>query len=203
MVTGPAKLVLQCAMGHDIEKGMRLSHRLIVNLGAAFLALGMGAGCTSQSERAACGARDWYELGRRDGSQGLGPERWQEYARQCPAGLGGDSETVYRNGRNAGLVEYCQPENAYELGKMGLAYGYVCPSTMEPQFLTAYRKGQQTRTLQLRKRELDTRIQSVSERILRAGNGTDEWRRLTDELNELNRIRAANESELSQLSVTK
>src|SRR3954469_4991476 len=105
--------------------------------------------CASKTEKASCERRDWYELGRRDGSQGLPLDRMIEYKKECGEQFNSSGETVYMNGRNAGLVEFCLPENAYELGLMGMSYLFVCPSTMETDFLASFRKGQQARVLQL------------------------------------------------------
>lgn len=168
----------------------------------SMVALGLAlVACASKSEKAAtCVQRDWYELGRRDGYQGAVLDRLNTYKQECGAEFSNDFATVYMNGRNAGLVEYCLPENAYELGRMGLTYTYVCPSTMEPQFLSSYRKGQQARLLQIKKRELDTKIESLTDQILQTTSGSFENRQMQSELNQLKRLRAANERELEAVS---
>src|SRR6202042_1372132 len=102
-------------------------------------------GCVEKQivpDKTACEQTDWYELGRQDGSQGQPTDRLNKHQKAC-AKVEPDWETVYTNGRNAGLVEYCEPKNGYELARMGIAYYYVCPSTVEAQFLSSYRKGQQ------------------------------------------------------------
>lgn len=165
---------------------------------SAFVVLAGLAACASKQEKITCAQRDWYEVGRRDGAQGATLDRLLQYKRECGSQFQTGFETIYVNGRNAGLVEYCAPENAFELGRMGLSYMYVCPSTMEPQFLTAYRKGQQTRHLQLRKKDLDAQIETLTNQILQTHAGSFDNRKLQDELTDLKQQRAQNEQALDK-----
>ncbi|NJL23774.1 MAG: DUF2799 domain-containing protein [Calothrix sp. SM1_5_4] len=153
--------------------------------------------CATQQENVSCVQRDWYELGRRDGARGATMDRMEIFERECPSK---DWETIYINGRNAGLVDYCAPENAFELGRMGIAYLYVCPSTIEPAFLSAYRKGQHARKLEMRAKELDARINSLNEKVGQKFLDEIERHKLTSELEELRQLRARNTEELNQIS---
>ncbi|MGE0527300.1 MAG: DUF2799 domain-containing protein [Bdellovibrionales bacterium] len=155
--------------------------------------------CASQSENVACTQRDWYELGRRDGAQGASMDRMAALKQECGGSFSSDWETVYVNGRNAGLVDYCAPENGYELGRSGIAYLYVCPSTIEPTFLNSYRRGQEARQLELKQKELDARIDSLTDQLDKASTRFERTR-LADELNQLQRLRARNERELTRVS---
>ena len=92
-----------------------------------------------------CASMDWFEYGRRDGSKGAAKEHIESYRKLCGDQFSGASETLYVNGRNSGLVEYCQPQNGFEVGKMGTPYLYVCPSLMEPAFISEMRRGQRQR----------------------------------------------------------
>lgn len=105
-------------------------------------------GCASSSStitRTNCTSMDWFEYGRRDGSRGAPKEQVDSYRQLCGSEFNGTSETLYVNGRNSGLVEYCTPQNGFELGKMGATYLYVCPSLMEPAFISEMRRGQSYR----------------------------------------------------------
>src|SRR6185503_17308749 len=95
------------------------------------LALMFISGCaaTKVAEKAPCDQTDWYEIGRRDGSQGSPTEKLTSHEKTCRRDFRSEWEKLYTNGRNAGLVEYCDQKNAYELGRMGVKYYYVCPST--------------------------------------------------------------------------
>lgn len=106
------------------------------------------AACSSTSSsisKTNCASMDWFEYGRRDGSKGAAKEQIDGYRKLCGDEFSGASETLYINGRNSGLVEYCTPQNGYEVGKMGTPYLYVCPSLMEPAFITEMRRGQRHR----------------------------------------------------------
>ncbi|MBX3023153.1 MAG: DUF2799 domain-containing protein [Bdellovibrionales bacterium] len=155
--------------------------------------------CAGRSERVTCAQRDWYEVGRRDGSQGRTLERLSNYKKDC-GGFESPWETLYTNGRNAGLVEFCASENAYELGRMGLSYMNVCPSTMEEDFLLAFRKGQQARVLQLRAKDLDAKIETLTERLLQTHADSYENRSINSELAQLKKLRAVNERELNRVT---
>jgi hypothetical protein len=172
---------------------------MIALIGALGVALATG-GCASKTEKVSCQQRDWYEIGRRDGAQGASLDRLKQYKQECGGDFSPNWETVYVNGRNAGLVDYCMPENAFELGRMGISYLYVCPSTVEPRFLAAYRRGQQARKLELKQKELDTQIDSITQRLLRADGGTYESRELSSQLDQLKKLRAANQRQRDKIS---
>jgi len=123
------------------------------------------AACASKQERlATCSGKDWYEIGRRDGIQGTPADRMQNYKRECGQGFGGEQESLYINGRNAGLVEYCDKSNAFDLGRMGVVYQNVCPAISEREFLKEYRRGQQARQLEIEKRRLNSHFKSNGEK---------------------------------------
>lgn len=160
-------------------------------------------GCAVKPEKLAltCQQRDWYEIGRRDGAQGASLDRLARYKSDCKGTFDAKLETIYLNGRNAGLVEYCLPENAFETGRMDLSYQHVCPTIMEKDFLSAFKNGQTARSLELKNKELDSRIEALSEQLLKADTTTSHGQRLTQELNQLKKMRAQNQQEL--LKITK
>lgn len=106
-------------------------------------------GCASSSSTSVsktnCASMDWFEYGRRDGSRGAPKEQIEQYKGICGSEFNSQSEILYVNGRNSGLVEYCTPQNGYEVGKMGGTYLYVCPSLVEPAFISEMRRGQRYR----------------------------------------------------------
>ncbi len=175
--------------------GFLKSLSVLVLIGAVLL-----TGCTSSNvEQASCDQADWYELGRRDGSQGSSSDRLDQHRHACSKQFRPDWETMYTNGRNAGLVEYCEPKNGYELGRMGIAYLYVCPSTVEPKFVEAYRKGQRAHDLELESKRLDVQIDQLNQRLLVSNNKYDQ-KELSTELSQLKKVRAQKEKELSNYS---
>jgi hypothetical protein len=164
-----------------------------------FSALILSACSTTPPEQASCDQQDWYELGRRDGTQGIPSDRLTQHRNTCRKdSFKAEWDTMYTNGRNAGLVDYCSTDNGYELGRQGSTYFYVCPSTMEPLFLSGYRRGQQARNLELEIKKLDTRIETTVQKIVQSASGY-ERNQLTSELEQLKKLRAQNDLKLSRI----
>lgn len=172
-----------------------------MSMGIRYLILGLISAtfvaCASKQERAGCDQRDWFEIGRHDGAQGSTGDQLQNHTRECGRQVRSDWETMYANGRNAGLAEYCTSDNAFELGKMGVAYMYVCPSTMESKFLSGYREGQRARELEQENKNLEGKIETISEKISSAQNEFDRAR-FVSELNQLQDLKAENERQLDR-----
>lgn len=161
-----------------------------------FAFLTLGACASRPADRASCDQRDWFELGRHDGAQGATEDQLKSHSKDCRRQFRSDWETMYSNGRNAGLVEYCTAENAFELGKMGLAYMYVCPSTMEPRFVSGYRKGQRARELELENKKLETKIDTISEKLNTSRNEFEKVR-MSHEMIQLQAQKSKIENELN------
>ena len=181
-----------------MPKSLFITHRLILGILLAGVVL-LELACTTKSiERATCDQVDWYELGRRDGAQGLPTDHLVQLRKECGKTFRSDWETVFTNGRNAGLVEYCDAKNGYELGRMGGTYYYVCPSTVEPQFLTSYRKGQAARELEVLNKKIDLQIDQLAQKLVVVSD-QHEQRQIASELDSLKKVRSKNERELSKI----
>ena len=116
-------------------------HRMsaVITLSLVILALG---GCASMSSDE-CTASDWSAVGYEDGSRGYTSDRFGNHRKACAKhGITADFG-AYQQGRTAGLVEFCQPARGFNLGASGGHYNGVCNVDLEPQFLDAYRAGQQ------------------------------------------------------------
>jgi len=104
---------------------------------------GCGGNKEEQEQRkaAACRATDWWALGFEDGVKGLRADQFGNYRRECaPYGVMANI-TLYREGRDEGLLEYCRPQNGYREGVEGRKYSNVCPPGLEGTFLDAYEDG--------------------------------------------------------------
>lgn len=162
-------------------------------------ALGLSACASTSTQKQTCQQRDWFELGRHDGAQGSTEAKFDKHTEECRKQVNtSEVETMYTNGRNAGLVEYCTPENAFELGRMGLVYMYVCPSTVEPRFLSAYRKGQRARDLEIENKKLEGKIETVAEKLNQSANDFERLR-LTSEIAQLQAQRDKNQKEIERV----
>ena len=116
-----------------------------VTLGAAMVFLGLG-GCATMSGDE-CAMSDWSAVGYEDGSRGYTTERFSSHRKACAKhGITADF-TAYQDGRNQGLVEFCQPGRGFNLGANGGHYNGVCAADLEPEFLDAYRAGHKLHTL--------------------------------------------------------
>lgn len=170
-----------------------------LRIALVFMAVGLMSACASKQDKATCDKRDWFELGRRDGAQGAATDRQASYRNECGTTFSGFAETMYTNGRNAGLVEYCDVSNAYELGRMGLPYLYVCPSTIEPKFLSSYRKGQEARKLEVQNQKIDAEIDELLAK-LNYVDSSYARREIASEVEQLRKERIKNDKDLSKYS---
>ncbi len=123
------------------------------------------SGCASMSSEE-CALSDWSAVGFEDGARGYTTERFSAHRKACAKhGVTADFR-AYQEGRDEGLVQFCQPSRGYNLGVNGGTYHGVCDVAMEEEFLDAYRVGHQLYSLRAsvntassriaaRKRELD------------------------------------------------
>jgi hypothetical protein len=120
-------------------------NKFSANVVLTLLFLGLG-GCASMSGDE-CTTSDWSAVGFEDGSRGYATERFGNHRKACAKhGVTADFG-AYQQGRTSGLVEFCQPSRGFNLGSSGGRYNGVCAADLEPQFLDAYRVGQQLYTL--------------------------------------------------------
>jgi len=104
------------------------------------------SGCASMSSDE-CAMSDWTAVGYEDGSRGYTTERFSSHRKACAKhGITADF-TAYQEGRNQGLVEFCQPGRGFNLGANGGQYNGVCAADLELEFLDAYRAGHKLYTL--------------------------------------------------------
>lgn len=106
----------------------------------ALLPVVMVAGCATLNE-SECHTTDWRELGRSDGAHGYEASRLGDHMEACGKyGVTPDGE-AYRAGRAEGLQQYCQPDNALQLGRNGSGYNMVCPGDTGAIFVAYYNRG--------------------------------------------------------------
>lgn len=104
------------------------------------------SGCASMSSDE-CASSDWSAVGFEDGARGYTSDQFSNHRKACAKhGITADFG-AYQQGRTSGLVEFCQPGRGYNYGASGGRYNGVCAAELEPQFLDAYRAGQQLYTL--------------------------------------------------------
>ena len=111
--------------------------------------------CVSTPFVTECPQRDWFELGRQDGSQGRTLKTFDNHLAQCGSSENPPNEVLYVNGRNSGLIGYCQASSGFEVGRSGERYNSVCPDYLEQEFIEAFKKGRKILELQLAKAEVE------------------------------------------------
>jgi hypothetical protein len=139
-----------------------------MNRTTKFLMLSLGilalSGCASMSGDE-CATSDWSAIGYEDGSRGYTSDRFGNHRKACAKhGITPDFQ-AYQQGRTDGLVEFCQPSRGYNLGASGSRYNGVCSVGLEPDFLDAYRVGQQLYTLRSNVNAANSRIYSNEQEL--------------------------------------
>lgn len=129
------------------------------------------ASCASLSPQLSCEGTNWFELGRQAGRQGQPlKEEWNLES------ICGQDRTLYQQkfailetGYQSGLSEFCSPENAFNLGRLGLEKQANCPERFQENYSKAFNQG--LRYAQLEKSSLDTdkRIEKISDELGYAG----------------------------------
>jgi hypothetical protein len=107
------------------------------------------SGCASM-DKDECLTVDWRTIGFEDGAAGYAGDRIARHRKACAKHGVAPDLTLYQQGREEGLREYCRPANGYRLGAQGSSYGGVCPAELEDEFLGAYGAGRQLYTLESR-----------------------------------------------------
>ena len=80
----------------------------------------------------------WQQLGYNDASLGE-PQQKLPYMRR---GLNAvEAKQAYQRGWEAGVLAYCTPNRAYELGTHGKTYNKICPEEIAQLFELSYTRG--------------------------------------------------------------
>ncbi len=111
----------------------------------ALVIAGLG-GCATMSGDE-CMTSDWAAIGFEDGARGYTSDRLGRYRKACAKHGVTPDFAAYQNGREQGLVEYCQPGRGFDIGSNGGSYHGVCNVHLEGDFLDAYNAGRQLYTL--------------------------------------------------------
>lgn len=107
-----------------------------------------------------CLTVDWRTIGYEDGAAGYSGDRIGQHRKACAKhGVTPDLAT-YQAGRDAGLREYCVPQNGFRLGAQGSSYGGMCPSDLDDAFSSAYESGRHLYILRSRVENASHRLNS-------------------------------------------
>ncbi len=131
---------------------------------SALLVFAALSGCAAMSSEE-CANSDWVAVGFEDGSRGYSTDRFAKHRKACAKhGITADFQ-AYQEGRDEGLVEFCQPTRGFNLGARGGRYNGVCDVALEEEFLDAYRVGRQLYTLRSNVNDANSQIYSREQDI--------------------------------------
>ncbi|MGE0632421.1 MAG: DUF2799 domain-containing protein [Pseudobdellovibrionaceae bacterium] len=158
--------------------------------------------CTHSSEapekeqRIACEKRDWFNIGRKLGARGTPFELALRTNPDCSNDEKDRDALV--TGYNAGLIQFCAPEQALYLGKKGQAVSDVCPGSLTPKFKSAYEKGLQIYDLTQDNERLSLEIENAFQKM--SDLATPEEKSLLEQnLIELRNKKKQNSATMSQI----
>ncbi len=154
------------------------------------------AGCATMSQDE-CRAANWYEIGKKDASQGYALARLGEHREACAEFGITPSVEGYRAGYTHGLPYYCNANKGWTEGLNGQSYRNVCPPEMERDFLQGYRAGQEIHDLEQQLDEIDRGIDRVEEKLDEPGLSDKRVQELRRELRNLTRDARRAERELA------
>ena len=146
---------------------------VMIGLGRGFLAVCVLAACASLTEEE-CLNGDWRSIGLNDGVQGMTSSRLQDHAKACSeVGIVPD-QRAWESGRRDGLVQYCTPSSAYQVGRSGRSISNVCSARQYEGMQSAFFHGQQYYDLGREIDDLELQIDEARAEIiaeLKANNG--------------------------------
>ncbi len=125
------------------------------------------AGCASLSPEQ-CKNANWHQIGFTDGTNGASGARIDEHAKACAEYGVRPNLDEYLKGRSQGLLNYCQAENGFALGRRASEHNVGdCPENLKPAFLEQYYRGNQIHFLEEELRNYHSRIDHNRKQIRR------------------------------------
>ncbi len=112
-----------------------------------------------------CKANDWYTVGYADGSSGYDASRLLQHHHACVEHGVTPDRAQYTAGWDAGIAQYCTPENGFDLGESGASYNRICPAGFEHEFHAAYSDGHTLYIARSELYEVESAIEQRSARI--------------------------------------
>jgi hypothetical protein len=146
-----------------------------------------------------CQEVDWYEIGRSEGAQGQPARETSTLKPRCEVSDSINLRSLYRNGHYAGLLEYCDPDNAFELGRIGQEFQDICPVSVREDFLYYYKKGRRSAELESQRQNLSQELDALIQRLRSQSIDPSMRKRLQAQAGKLKRRKNKIEEELSLL----
>lgn len=135
--------------------------RVAISIALAILV----SGCASGLSKDECHTINWRTIGFEDGVNGLPEARVSQHRKACARHGVALQLDSYRDGRDEGIIQYCQSGNGYRQGRTGRQYAGVCPAEMEPDFLRAYNHGRELYELRARVQRIERNLRNKRARL--------------------------------------
>lgn len=133
---------------------------------AGLAALALVASCATLSEEE-CLEGNWREIGQRDGMAGRTASYIANHAKACEKAGVVPNQSLWEQGRQAGLPAYCTPAKVYSEGRSGRSLSPVCPSAQLPVLQQAYDRGRAWYHLTNEISSLNSEISQLQSRIVK------------------------------------
>lgn len=140
---------------------MNALSRLVLVCAAGLLGAAQISGCSTGMGKDQCVAADWRTIGYEDGLHGFPADRIGVHGVACSKHQITPNLALYSEGRERGLIEYCQPKNGFRAGLHGSAYANVCSGATEPLFVDSYRYGRDIYTARTELRNTQARLRGA------------------------------------------
>ena len=165
----------------------------------------LSSACSTLSHEE-CTQGSWFELGLADGRKGKSYKRLGNYQKACSEyNLTVDTEQ-YNKGREQGINDYCQLDNAIEMGLKGRRYQSVCPSDIHLDFQRYNRVAYSLYKSKDALDKLDNKLSKKENKLVDKKLSDDERSKIRDRIRQLDRQRQklrddvySNESKLDKL----
>lgn len=158
-------------------------------------------GCSSPKKVTTCQESDWYELGRREGANGVPLTLSDDVQPLCKNSDRRYYRALFRNGHYAGLLEYCSTSNAFELGRIGRSVLKVCPHHLSGQFQSYYDRGKRYTELEMQNRGLEQRLITLDTQLLDEVDDPAERGKIRNQMDSLKGQQKQNLKEMSLLRI--
>lgn len=133
---------------------------------AGLTALALVASCATLTEEE-CLQGNWREIGQRDGQAGRTASFIAEHAKACEKAGVVPNQSLWEQGRQAGLPAYCTPSKVYGEGRSGRGLSPVCPSAQLPALQLANDRGRAWYRLTNEMSSLNSEISELQSRIVK------------------------------------
>lgn len=140
-------------------------HDKQIRMRCSILALALSmTGCATLSQ-SDCVKGDWFRIGRQDALWGYTSDRLKQHEKACIKHGYGTDPQAYEDGYAEGLVAFCVPEKAFDLGRRGGSYYRQCPPEADTWFLPAFDLGRQVYDLDQELAKIKSEIEDLREEI--------------------------------------